>query len=152
MIWRAFSRLVSIPWISAALMRLATVVDRPLLRMSNGRLRLSFVIPCLLLRCVGARSGLLREIPLLYVPDGEDYLLVGSGGGTELEPAWCANLRAQPLVETVCGGLIETRRAGLLAGAERDAAWLLADAVYPGYGRYRARVEREIPLFRLRRV
>jgi deazaflavin-dependent oxidoreductase (nitroreductase family) len=133
-------------------MRFATVIDRPLLRVSNGRLRLSFVIPCLLLRCLGARTGRVREVPLLYVQDGEDFLLVGSGGGTEKEPAWCANLRAQPAVETICGGVIESRAAELLTGTARERAWRLALEIYPGYQRYQARISREIPLFRLRKV
>ena len=152
MIWRAFSRLVSVPWVSAVAMRFATVIDRPLLRMSRGRIRLSFVIPCLLLRCVGAKTGQVREIPLLYVPDGEDFLLVGSGGGSEKAPAWCANLRAQPVVETICGGVIENRVAELLTGAAREGAWQQALEIYSGYQRYQARVSREIPVFRLRKA
>ncbi len=134
------------------MMRFATAVDRPLLRASRGRVRLSFVIPCLLLRCRGARTGLAREVPLLYVPDGDDVLLVGSGGGSIRTPAWCANLLAHPEVETVRGGQVEARKAELLTDVARSAAWKRAVAVYPGYERYRDRVAREIPVFRLRRV
>lgn len=131
-------------------MHLATVIDRPLMRVSRGRVRLSFVIPCLLLRCRGAKSGLLREIPLLYVADGGDVLLIGSGGGTEQEPAWCANLRAEPVVEVLRGGSVESLRAEELAGSERCSAWQQAVATYPGYQRYQTRLRRTIPLFRLR--
>lgn len=148
-LWPVFSRLVSIPWVSRAAMRFATLVDRPLLRVSRGRLRLSFVIPCLLLRCRGARSGLIREVPLLYVPDGKDILLVGSAGGAESAPAWCANLRACPEVQTIRKGQVEQRIAMLLEGDERAAAWALAVSAYGGYARYQARISREIPVFRL---
>ncbi|MGE0624512.1 MAG: nitroreductase family deazaflavin-dependent oxidoreductase [Pseudomonadales bacterium] len=151
-LWRAFSRVVALPRVSPLVMRLATVIDRPLLKASGGRLRLSFVIPCLLLRCRGARTGILREVPLLYVPDGDDLLLVGSGGGAARAPAWCANLLANPHVETVRGGEVEVRRAELLSGPARTAAWQRAVAVYPGYERYQERVSREIPIFRLRRL
>lgn len=150
--WRAFSRLVALPRVSPVMMRLATAVDRPLLRVSRGRLRLSFVIPCLLLRCRGARTGITREVPLLYVPDGDDVLLVGSGGGSARAPAWCANLLAHPEVETVRGGRVEARRAERLTAAARAAAWDRAVAVYPGYDTYRGRLAREIPVFRLRRI
>lgn len=148
-LWRGFSRIVSIPWISAGAMRVATVVDRPLMRASGGRLRLSFVIPCLLLCCRGARTGRTREVPLLYVPDGPDLLLIGSGGGSEREPAWCSNLRAGPEVICVRGGRSERRRAVELTGESRQAAWEKAVIVYPGYGRYQTRVARQIPVFRL---
>jgi deazaflavin-dependent oxidoreductase (nitroreductase family) len=141
--------MVSIPWISGFAMRVATVVDRPLLRLTTGRWRLSFVIPCLLLRCRGARTGRERAVPLLYVPDGEDVLLIGSGGGSEREPAWCANLRAGPDVTCDRGGRTESRRAVELSGLEREAAWELALRVYPGYVRYQARLSRVIPIFRL---
>lgn len=151
-LWPAFSRLVSIPWMSAFAMRLATVVDRPLLRLTTGRLRLSFVIPCLLLRCRGARTGKLREVPLLYVPDGDDVLLVGSGGGGEREPAWCANLRAEPRVECDRLGCTEYREAEELADEARDLAWTRAIVAYPGYARYQERISREIPVFRLKRI
>ena len=133
-------------------MSVAAFVDRPLLKLSRGRLRLSFVIPCLLLRVRGARTGMIREVPLLYVPDGDDVLLVGSGGGSEREPAWARNLRANPEVTTLLGGAEQARLSVLLTGAERRDAWTLAVATYPGFERYQARLAREIPVFRLRRT
>jgi hypothetical protein len=57
---------------------------------------------------------------------------------------------AHPDVETVRAGRVERRRAERLAGEARAAAWRKAEAVYPGYTRYQARVSREIPVFRLR--
>jgi hypothetical protein len=85
-IWRAFARVLSIELISLFFMHLATIVDRPLLRLGNGRLRLSFVVPMLLLTCRGARTGARREVPLLYVPDGGNVLLIGSNGGSLMSP------------------------------------------------------------------
>ncbi|MEM8767614.1 MAG: nitroreductase/quinone reductase family protein [Pseudomonadota bacterium] len=132
-------------------MNLATRLDRPLMKVSRGRLRLSFVIPCLLLCCRGAKTAMLREVPLLYVPDGDDVLLVGSGGGAERAPAWCANLDVHPTVEVLRKGRRETRVAERLSGDARAHAWRLAVREYPGYDRYADRVEREIPVYRLRR-
>lgn len=130
-------------------MRLATVVDRPLLRLSGGRVRLSFVIPCLLLRCRGAKTGALREVPLLYVPDGDDVLLLGSGGGAARTPAWCANLDAHATVEVLRRGKREARIAARLGGEARARAWGLAVSVYPGYAHYARRLVRTIPVYRL---
>ena len=94
----------------------------------------------------------MREVPLLYVPDGEDVLLIGSGGGAANRPVWCANLEANPNVETLRKGRTEYRIAEKLSGESRAAAWTLAVAVYPGYARYQARVSRQIPVYRLRRM
>lgn len=119
------------------------------MRMSAGRWRLSFVIPCVLIECRGVRSGRLREVPLLCVPDGDSLLVVGSNGGAEQEPAWCANLRACPEIRAKHSGRELSLRAVELDGEQRARAWRLATDVYPGYLRYQARLSRRIPLFSL---
>lgn len=156
-VWRGFARIVAIKPLTLFFMHLATWVDRPLLRMTNGRLRLSFVVPTLLLRCRGARSGKLREVPLLYVPDDDAVLVIGSNGGKTKEPAWCHNLRAEveraevkePEVSCALKGRIQRFRVQELSGCARQRAWRDAVALYPGYERYEVRAERQIPLFRL---
>ena len=50
----------------------------------------------LLLHHTGRRSGQLYVTPLLYVEDGDRYVLIGSNGGAEKEPAWVANVAAMP--------------------------------------------------------
>src|SRR5215211_136774 len=50
--------------------------------------------PMLLLDHVGAKSGQRRTIPLVYVKDGENLVLVASKGGNPKNPAWFHNLRA----------------------------------------------------------
>jgi len=55
-------------------------------------------IHLLLLHHTGRRSGKLYVTPLLYVEDGGRYVLIGSNGGAEKEPAWVANVAAMPEV------------------------------------------------------
>jgi deazaflavin-dependent oxidoreductase (nitroreductase family) len=50
----------------------------------------------LLLTTRGRRSGKLRRTALWYPRDGDRYLLVGSNGGSNGDPAWVDNLRANP--------------------------------------------------------
>ena len=151
-VWRWFSKVVSYEPLSLLLMHVATRVDRPLMRISRGRVRLSFVIPVLLLRCRGAHTGLVREVPLLYVPDGDAVLLVASNGGKTRAPSWCFNLRAAPEVECVLAGRVFGYHSKELHGEQYDEAWVRAVDVYPGYQRYAERSGRLIALFRLRRV
>ena len=151
-LWRAFSRLISVAPVTIALMKLATVVDRPLMRLSAGRLRLSFVIPMVLMDVRGARSGVVRSVPLLFVPDDLDLLLVASNGGQSRHPGWCFNLRAHPEVSCTLRGRTAPYTARELSGAERSRAWDLALSVYPGYARYAERAGRQIPVFRLTEV
>ncbi len=144
-------------------MRTATLIDGPLLRISGGRWRLSFVIPVLLLRCTGAKSGRIREVPLLYVPfnqqstlrtapdtGAQPYLqgliLIASNAGQAKPPAWYHNLLASESVEALVDR--QWRRFGHreLSGEERDIAWQAALAMYPGYAHYAAQTARVIPV------
>jgi len=147
--WRAASRILAIKPVTLFFMHLATWVDRPLMRVSRGRWRLSFVVPVLLLRCRGARTGELREVPLMFVPDNDTPLLVGSNGGKTRQPAWCYNLRRSPEVSCVLDGKERHYLAVELFEPEREQAWPLAVDLYPGYARYALRAQRDIPLFRL---
>lgn len=53
-------------------------------------------VPCLLLRTTGRRTGRSRTSALVYARDGEDYLVVGSLGGSDRTPGWLHNVRAHP--------------------------------------------------------
>jgi deazaflavin-dependent oxidoreductase (nitroreductase family) len=100
----------------------------------------------LLLDHVGAKSGDLRTSPLLYVPDGENLILVASKGGYPKHPAWFHNLRANPLTYVQVGAERRRARARVATAQERDRLWELAVAIWPGYEDYEARTERQIPL------
>ena len=131
------------------MMKLATAVDRPLMQLSGGRLRLSFVIPVLLLRVRARKTGVLREVPLLYVPDGESVLLLASNAGQGKLPAWYLNLRESPQVGVVRSGVATTMSVKELSGVERKQAWQKAVDLYPGYVAYQLRTEYPIPVVQL---
>ena len=151
--WQVLAGVFAQPRVSIFMMRLATRVDPPLMRLSGGRLRLSFVIPVLLLHCTGARSGKPRTVPLLYVPLGaaadDALLLIASNAGQTNHPAWYFNLLAQPEVACEIGGHKRDYRACLLHGDARSHAFAQAVDLYPGYRRYAQRSVREIGVFRL---
>src|ERR1044071_1160147 len=54
---------------------------------------------CLLLTTKGRKSGQTRELPLIYAPWDDAYLIVASKGGADAPPAWFLNLEADPNVE-----------------------------------------------------
>jgi deazaflavin-dependent oxidoreductase (nitroreductase family) len=100
----------------------------------------------LLLDHVGAKSGTLRTSPLLYIPDGENLVMVASKGGFPKNPAWFHNLRANPETYVQVDGERRRVRARVATAEERPRLWDLAVAVWPGYEDYRRRTDREIPL------
>jgi F420H(2)-dependent quinone reductase len=101
----------------------------------------------LLLDHVGAKSGTKRTTPLLYIPDGDDLVIVASKGGFPKNPAWLYNLKANP--ETTVQVRDERRavRARVATPEERERLWSKAVRAYGGYEDYAARSKgREIPL------
>jgi F420H(2)-dependent quinone reductase len=102
--------------------------------------------PILLLDHVGAKSGKRRTSPLLYIPDGERYVIVASKGGFPKHPAWFHNLRAQPDVTVQVGSAKREVRARVATGTERERLWRRAVELYGPYADYQKRTERQIPL------
>jgi deazaflavin-dependent oxidoreductase (nitroreductase family) len=95
----------------------------------------------------GVQSGLLRRTPLMRVEHDGSYLAVGSKGGAPKDPAWVANLRADPQVEVWDGPARGDFSARELAGAERATWWERAVAAFPNYAEYQQKTERLIPVF-----
>ena len=100
----------------------------------------------LLLDHVGARSGKLRTTPLVYMPDGDNLLVVASKGGHPRHPAWFHNLRAHPDTEVQIGPERRRVHAREATPEERERLWPRAAEYNPHWGRYRTRTTREIPL------
>jgi deazaflavin-dependent oxidoreductase (nitroreductase family) len=102
--------------------------------------------PMLLLDHVGARSGVRRTSPLVYVSDGDDVVIVASKGGYPRHPAWYHNLMANPDVAVQVGARRRPVHARVAGPEERERLWPMAVRTYSGYTGYQERTEREIPL------
>jgi len=102
---------------------------------------------------VGAKSGKRRVSPLIYVPDGDDVVVVASKGGIDKHPAWFHNLRAHPETEIEVPREGKRRvRARVAGDAERERLWAKAVATYRPYEDYQGWTERRIPLVVLERA
>jgi deazaflavin-dependent oxidoreductase (nitroreductase family) len=100
----------------------------------------------LLLDHVGARSGKRRTTPLVYMPDGESYVIVAAKAGHPANPSWLHNLRAHPDTEVQIGSRRVKVHAREAATAERQRLWPLAATYNSHWRRYQARTRREIPV------
>jgi deazaflavin-dependent oxidoreductase (nitroreductase family) len=100
----------------------------------------------LLLDHVGAKSGTRRTTPLVYMPDGDNMLIVASKGGHPRHPGWLYNLRAHPDTQVQVGSERLEVRAREADPEERRRLWPLASEYNPHWARYRRRTTREIPL------
>jgi deazaflavin-dependent oxidoreductase (nitroreductase family) len=124
-----------------------------LYRVTGGRIgrRLPGLPPMLLLDHVGAQSGKKRTTPLVYMPDGDNFLVVGAKGGYPQHPSWLYNLRACPDTEVQIGSNRIKVRAREASLDERRRLWPRAVAYNPLWGSYQRRTGRAIPLVILQR-
>lgn len=128
-------------------------IDRRLMPLTRGRLKVAMGQPILLLHTRGARSGQPRTTPLLYTPYGDGFVVVASKAGAEHHPAWYHNIRAHPDVVAVeIGGRRIQVRPRVVEGAERAELWQRVNDNYNGYEIYQGRAGgRVIPVVMLER-
>ena len=105
----------------------------------------------LLLTTTGRRSGKDHTVPLLYLVDGEDLIVIASWGGRATNPQWYENLLAEPRVLVQVRGRRWPARAMTAPPEARERIWPLVLAAYDGYREYQLGTTREIPVVILRR-
>ena len=129
-------------------------VDRVLLPATRGRVSISVGQQVGMLESVGAKSGEVRRIPLLFIRDGDHVILIASMGGAPRHPAWLHNIRANPRVRFLGpGGTTGDYVAREAEGDERGRLWAEAVDYYAGYAEYKIRAgKREIPIVVLERA
>ena len=106
-----------------------------------------------MLTSVGAKTGKLRKTALMRVEHDGEYAVVASKGGARRPPRLVPEPQAKhPHVELQDGGQKHDYEAREATGAEKAEWWQRALEVWPDYGRYQQRTDREIPLFVLTRI
>jgi len=118
-------------------------------RATNGTIGHTFpgLPTMLLLDHVGAKSGVKRTAPLLYIRDGANFVIVASKGGYPKNPAWFYNLKANPDTTVQAGREKRAVHARVATAEERERLWPKCVEAYSGYRDYQARSKgREIPL------
>lgn len=105
----------------------------------------------LLLHTIGAKSGLERVNPVVYLPDGDDFVIIASKGGADTNPDWYYNLLANPKVTVEVG----TEQLELIAHPteepERSQLYERMSAYRTGFAEYKEKTTRQIPVIRLSR-
>ena len=99
----------------------------------------------LVLRHRGAKSGKVRDTPLMFLRDESDYLIIASAGGDEHNPGWYYNLLANPdTTINVRGEEIQVTARD--AGPLRDELWTKIVTAEPRFGNYESKTDRVIPV------
>jgi deazaflavin-dependent oxidoreductase (nitroreductase family) len=106
----------------------------------------------LLLHHKGRKTGQERVNPLVYLADGDRFLVFGSKGGAPQHPDWFRNLLANPAVSIEVGTETFDVEAEELTGEERDRLYAKQTEVQPAFGEYQTRTDRKIPVVALKRT
>jgi proline iminopeptidase len=106
----------------------------------------------LLLTTTGRKTGEKRTAPLIYVRDGDRYVIVASKGGAPEHPGWYQNIEKTPEVELQVKDEVFRAHARTVKGEERERLWRKANEVWPQYDAYAKKTNREIPVIVLERI
>jgi deazaflavin-dependent oxidoreductase (nitroreductase family) len=102
--------------------------------------------PLLLINHTGAKTSKLRVNPVMYLKDGNRYLVFGSKGGHDSHPDWYRNLKAHPDVKIEVGTETIEVHAEEIKGAERDRLYAKQASLYPQFAEYQKKTKRIIPV------
>jgi deazaflavin-dependent oxidoreductase (nitroreductase family) len=102
--------------------------------------------PLLILHTTGAKSGAVRESPVMYKDLGGSYAVFASKGGAPTNPAWYHNLLAHPEVQAEIGTQTVPLRARVAEPAERERIWVPWKTENPGFAEYERNTSRQIPV------
>ncbi|MGW0248680.1 nitroreductase family deazaflavin-dependent oxidoreductase [Nocardia goodfellowii] len=103
-------------------------------------------VPTLLLEHRGRTTGTIYTVPLLYLADGADIVVVASQGGLPKHPQWYHNLRAHPDTHIQIGRERRAVHATVADPAQRARLWPRLTDLYADFATYQSWTDREIPV------
>lgn len=106
----------------------------------------------LILTTKGAKSGDVRETPLVYTRDRNHYVIIASKGGAPTHPSWYHNLVKHPEVTVEVGNENLKARAHVAGGEEYERLYSRHADINPGFHDYRKKTTRKIPVIVLERI
>jgi deazaflavin-dependent oxidoreductase (nitroreductase family) len=124
-------------------------------RDNNGRVGGMFEgAPIVLVTTQGRRTGKPHTNPVIYLRDGDRWLIFGSNLGRPRHPDWFHNMQAYPQVVMEAGtdeGRVKpfSTRAEVLQGEERDRLFAKQCTIDPTFREYQEKTTRIIPVVAL---
>lgn len=108
--------------------------------------------PMLLLHTTGAKSGLERINPMMYLNDGGRIFVFASKAGADTHPDWYRNLSANHHVSVEIGTEHYDATAATVVEPERSRIYAEQSGRYPGFAEYQEKTARIIPVVELIRA
>lgn len=122
-------------------------------RSNGGRIASFGDAPVLLLTTTGAKSGLRRATPMMYLADEHEpdrVYVFASAAGADTNPDWFRNLVTHPTdLKVEIGDDTLPADAEVLPEPLREQLYALQASRYPGFASYQAKTSRPIPVVAL---
>lgn len=119
-------------------------------RANGGRIDSFGDAPVLLLTTTGAKSGLQRTNPLMYLADEQNpdrVYVFASAAGADANPGWFHNLVAHPdSVKVEIGAQATAADAEVVPEPLREELYAVQASRYPAFASYQEKAERRIPV------
>jgi deazaflavin-dependent oxidoreductase (nitroreductase family) len=122
-------------------------------RANGGKVAQFGDAPMVILHTIGAKSGELREIPLVAKVGPEDMIVFASKAGATTNPDWYHNLLATPEINVEFGAEKFRARLEQLSAEDASSAIQAQAQMMPAFGDYvKSAAPRQIPAFAIRRL
>ncbi len=122
-------------------------------RANGGKVDAFGDVPLIILHTVGAKSGDIREIPLVALEHDGRFVVFASAAGSPKHPDWYHNIKANPEFAAETGDETFRVRAGELGEPERSELYELQAKQMASFSEYVAKAApRVIPGFALERI
>jgi deazaflavin-dependent oxidoreductase (nitroreductase family) len=100
----------------------------------------------LVITVIGRKSGKELTTMLFYMPDDENFVIVGSCAGLPEDPHWWKNLQANPHAWVQVNDRRFEVTARKATAEERARLWPRIEQKFPLWGHFQKHVEREFPV------
>ena len=122
-------------------------------RATGGKAAMFGDAPLVILHTIGAKSGEVREIPLVALVEGDHMTVFASKGGAPTHPDWYFNLKSTPSITVEYGTETFTANVAELPADEAAAKLAAQAALMPQFGEYvKTAAPRVIPAFAITRA
>ncbi len=116
-------------------------------RRSGGKMMGSLRgMPLLLLTTVGRKTGKQHVTPVMYLRDGENYVVTASNNGADKHPGWFVNLQSNPQTTIEVGNMTRGVLAHQASLEEKKRLWTQLVEQAPFFEDYQKKTTRDIPM------
>jgi deazaflavin-dependent oxidoreductase (nitroreductase family) len=106
-------------------------------------------LPILLITTFGRKSGKPYTNPLVYLKDGQDYLVSATNGGANTDPGWYLNLKIRPEAKIEVGGTSFNVQVTITDNQERTQLYEKFKEASSNFVKYEKNTNRVLPVIRL---